>query len=76
MSFLNEYTLKKGSEEEDSQEVVATEGHFNDLRKRMKKILNGLTDIIAHQEFEREKEVEYTSHQQSLSSSFVLLMAL
>ena len=72
---MNEYTLKKETTEEEVKSI-ATEGHFNDLRKRMKKILNGLTDIIAHQEFEREKEVEYTSHQQGLSSSFVLLMAL
>ncbi len=38
---------------------LATDQHFAPLRKRSKKISKITDDIIAHQEWERDKEREY-----------------
>ncbi len=57
-------------------ENVATEGEFNALRKRIRKINRALDDIVAHQNWERQKESDYTSRQTKLNSNFVLLMTI
>lgn len=57
--------------QEEALKNAATEGHFYPLRKRMKKISKSVEDIIAHQEWEREKEQNYKEDTQNLSSHFV-----
>ena len=44
------------------------------MRKRTKKILKAVDDIIAHQDWEREKETKYKEMHEKLSGNFVNLV--
>ena len=52
------------------------EYHFSPLKKRTKRINQLIDDIIAHQNYEREKEQMYNSNIISLNSGFYLLVGL
>ncbi len=41
-------------------ENVAREAHFSPLKKRSTRIKQLVEDIIAHQDYERQKEQKYT----------------
>jgi emp24/gp25L/p24 family/GOLD len=81
--FSNEYyTLNETKKKEELQQFqrgaltdeqmkqVATESHFAPLKTRMKKISSIVNEIIAHQQWEREKEAQFSDKLQSLASSF------
>ncbi len=66
----------KQSEQKPDLQGVATEGHFAPLKKRTRKITKLIDDIIAHQDWEREKESQYKVNLESLSGSFFNLVLL
>ena len=55
---------------------AARELHFAPLKKRSSRIKQLVDDIIAHQEYEREKENKYREHPQSLNSGFKFITLL
>ena len=50
--------------------------HFSPLKKRTKRINQLIDDIIAHQNYEREKEQKYNSNIISLNTGFFTLVAI
>jgi hypothetical protein len=50
------------------------EFHFSPLKKRAKRINQLIDDIIAHQNYEREKEQKYKDNLVSLGSGFRFLV--
>ena len=67
----------KASKTEKPQEDLqnaAMEFHFSPLKKRAKRINQLIDDIIAHQNYEREKEQKYKDSLVSLGSGFRFLV--
>ena len=70
---------KKPKVEEEKVETpqnVATQGHFSPMQKRAKKVLQLSDEIIAYQQWAREKKADFVERIRSLSSSFFNLMVL
>lgn len=57
-------------------ENAAREAHFAPLKKRSTRIKQLVDDIIAHQDYEREKEQKYKEHLESLNSGFKFITLL
>lgn len=57
-------------------EDAAKEAHFAPLKKRSTRIMQLADDIIAHQNYEREKEALYKQHLENLNSGFKFITLL
>lgn len=63
---------KEGQLSQDEiMKSAATENHFKPVRGRLSKISKAIDDVIAHQEYEREKEQKYKEITTSLNGSFI-----
>lgn len=49
--------------DEDIKRKATTEGHFAPLFRRIDKISTALDDVMAHQNFERQKENSFMDYQ-------------
>lgn len=49
---------------------------FKPLRARLEKLAQTVNDIIAHQQWDREKEAQYSENMRKLSTNFFNLVGL
>ncbi|CDW90498.1 transmembrane emp24 domain-containing protein eca-like [Stylonychia lemnae] len=67
---------KKEIEKQIQYQSAATQGQFMPITRRVDKIDKVIDDIIAHQDYEREREQEYKQKLESLSGSFFNLISV
>jgi hypothetical protein len=72
--YYTEGDAKAAKTPQDDLQNAAMEFHFSPLKKRAKRINQLIDDIIAHQNYEREKEQKYKDSLVSLGSGFRFLV--